>query len=187
MAIDLRNVEPLASKSRLHGNSGALLGQALKQTATRNSGASRYHKDMLEDDDMTRDSYFAPQVARSSDLQWIQEDKEALQTLVQQMDATMGDLSRQLQQVKVQALQSRSDIEKEQQLLFKQIHTLNGLMKKQVTIFSAMEKQMHLMDIKRGPVLQNAAVGVIAGLVSAVTLVALTPVAMSVMQSMMAG
>ena len=182
MAIDLRNVEPLASKSRLAGNNGSLLEQALKRSAPRDTGASRYHSDMDIDDDMPV-QYGRREVPKN--LQWIQDDKVALQNLVQQMDATMSDLNRQLQQVKVQSLESRSTIEKEQQLLFKQIHTLNNLMGKQVKIFAAMEKQMSALDIKRGPALQNAAIGVIAGLSSAVALVVLSPVAMGMMQKML--
>ena len=183
MAIDLRNVEPLASKSRMGGSQGSLLEQALKRGSAQAARAGRYHRDMDIDDDMMDDmprQSFVP-----SELEWVQEDKESLQNLVKQMDATMGDLNRQLQQVKVQSLQSRSEIEKEQQLLFKQIHTLNGLMNKQVKIFSAMEKQMSALDINRGPVLQNAAVGVIAGLASAITLVALSPLASNLMQRLM--
>lgn len=181
MAIDLRNVEPLASKSKIGGSQGSLLEQALKRGSAA-AKAGRYHRDMDLDDmnmDFPRESYLP------SELEWVREDKDALQNLVKQMDTTMGDLNRQLQQIKVQSLQSRSEIEKEQQLLFKQIHTLNNLMGKQVKIFSAMEKQMSALDINRGPALQNAAIGVIAGLASAVTLVALSPLASGLMQRLM--
>lgn len=182
MAIDLRNVEPLASKSKMGGSQGSLLEQALKRGSAA-AKAGRYHRDMDIDDDMTMD--MPRQSFMPSELEWVKEDKEVLQNLVKQMDTTMGDLNRQLQQIKVQSLQSRSDIEKEQQLLFKQIHTLNSLMGKQVKIFSAMEKQMSALDINRGPALQNAAIGVIAGLASAVTLVVLSPLASTLLQKMM--
>lgn len=180
MAIDLRNVEPLASKSRLGGRQESLLEQALKRGATRTTGSSKFHDDMDFDEDMP------PVSSRAKhDLAWIQQDKAALQNLVQQMDATMSDLNRQLQQVKVQSLQSRSEIENEQKLLFKQIHTLNSLLKKQVDLFSVMERKVQALDIKRGPVMQQAAVGVIAGLVSAVSLVVLSPLAATFLKSMM--
>lgn len=184
MAIDLRNVEPLASKSQLGGSQGSLLEQALRRGSAQATRKGGYHRDMEIEDDMMLEG--PRQSFLPSELEWVKEDKDALQNLVKQMDQTMGDLSRQLQQVKVQSLQSRSEIEKEQQLLFKQIHTLNNLMSKQVKIFSAMEKQMSALDINRGPVLQNAAIGVIAGLASAVTLVVLSPFASQILQKLMA-
>lgn len=133
------------------------------------------------------EAYNTASAAIGADLQWIKEDKTALQSLVQQMDATMTDLRQQVQQAKSQTIQTRHEIEKEQQLLFKQIHTLNGLLKKQVDLYSVMEKKMLAMDIRQGPVWQQVAVGVIAGLVSAVSLVALSPVAASFMQGMISG
>ena len=181
MAIDLRNVEPLAAKSGFSQGNNPLVDQALRKQTTAKGGANKYYDDMVDSESF----HVTEQSLQATNLQWLKEDKANLQRLIADMESSVADLSLQVQMTKSQSLEARSQIEKEQQLLFKQIRTLNGLLKKQVDLFSAMENQVHNLDIQRGPVWQQVAVGLIAGLASAVTLLALSPVAMQWMQSAM--
>jgi len=154
MAIDLRQVEPLGSKSVL-----------LEQAMRRNRAAS--DKDRYDDVDMS--DMIEP------DFEWLKEDKSAIEGLVKQMDASIGQLSRQMREVEDQALKSRVKVEKEQQLLFKQIKTLNALLKRQVDIFSSVERQMADVEIKQNNLIPQIGIGLIAGLMSAVTILATAP------------
>jgi hypothetical protein len=79
---------------------------------------------------------------------------------------------------------SRQYIEKEQQLLFKQIHTLNGLLKKQIDVFSVMERQVSDMHIQNNKAWQSVAIGVVAGLASAITILAASPFAVMLLQKL---
>lgn len=157
MAIDLRNIEPLGSKS-------VLLEQAMRRHMgkTPAQGKSKY-------DDMDMSDMVTP------DFEWLNEDKTALKNLVAQMDGSIGQLAQQMRTLEEQSSKSRQQIEKEQQLLFKQIKTLNSLLKKQVDVFSAMERQMAEIEIKQNNVTMQVGIGLVAGLMSAVTILVTAP------------
>ena len=155
MAIDLRQVEPLGSKS-------VLLEQAMRRS--RAKGGS---KDRFEDMDIS--DMITP------DFEWLNEDKTAIQGLVKQMDASIGQLAGQMRDLDEQAKKSRLNVEKEQQLLFKQIKTLNSLLKRQVDIFASVERQMAAVEIKQNNLIPQIGIGLIAGLMSAVTILATAP------------
>lgn len=156
MAIDLRNVEPLGSKS-------VLLEQAMRRHRSKPNGKGLMHDDMDMSDMVT------------PDFEWLNEDKTALKNLVAQMDASIGQLSQQMKQLEEQSGKSRHLLEKEQQLLFKQIKTLNGLLKKQVDVFSSMERQMSEIEIKQNNIVPQVGIGLVAGLMSAVTILVTAP------------
>ncbi|MDX1347863.1 MAG: hypothetical protein R3189_06405 [Thiomicrorhabdus chilensis] len=156
MAIDLRNVEPLGSKS-------VLLEQAMRRHRSNANGKGLVHDDMDMSDMVT------------PDFEWLNEDKTALKNLVAQMDASIGQLSQQMNQLEEQSGKSRHLLEKEQQLLFKQIKTLNGLLKKQVDVFSSMERQMSEIEIKQNNIVPQVGIGLVAGLMSAVTILVTAP------------
>jgi hypothetical protein len=109
------------------------------------------------------------------DFEWLNEDKTAIQGLVEQMDASIGLLAKQVREVDEKSRKSSMAMEKEQQLLFKQIRTLNGLLKKQVDIFGAVERQMSDIEIKQNNLIPQIGLGLIAGLMSAVTILATAP------------
>ncbi|GKT12771.1 MAG: spore germination protein PC [Thiomicrorhabdus sp.] len=154
MAIDLREIEPLGSKS-------VLLEQAMRrQRATKGT-------DSYGDIDMSD--------MISPDFAWLNEDKEAIQGLVRQMDATITMLANQVKVTEDQGRKSRQSMEKEQQLMFKQIRTLNDLLKKQVELFSSVERQMDEIELKQHNLMPQVGVGLIAGLMSAVTILATAP------------
>ncbi len=158
MAIDLRQVEPLGSKS-------VLLEQAMRRQ--RAGGAHQANKNRFNDIDMS--DMITP------DFEWLKEDKAAIQGLVQQMDASIGLLASQMRDVEEKSRKSTNAMEKEQQLLFKQIRTLNGLLKKQVDIFGAVERQMSDIEMKQNNLIPQIGLGLIAGLMSAVTILATAP------------
>lgn len=153
MAIDLSKVEPLGSKSVL-----------LEQAMRRHRDASDKRFDDLDMSDMVE-----------PDFEWLKEDKSAIEGLVKQMDASIGQLSRQLRDVEEQSGRSRAKVEKEQQLLFKQIKTLNGLLKRQIDIFSALERQVSAIEVKQNNLIPQIGIGLVAGLMSAVTILATAP------------
>lgn len=153
MAIDLRKVEPLGSKS-------VLLEQALKRHRNQNNKESDLH-DMS---DMVTPDY-----------EWLNEDKSAIQGLIQQMDTSIGQLAMQMRDVEDMTDKTRQKMEKEQQLLFKQIKTLNSLLKKQVDVFSAMDRQIEQVELNSQNLLPQVGIGLIAGLMSAVTIIATAP------------
>lgn len=167
MAIDLRDVEPLGSKS-------VLLEQAMRRQ--KNGGTSQGKSNRFNDIDMS--DMITP------DFEWLNEDKSAIEGLVQQMDASIGLLAGQIKDVDHQSKKLRSSIEKEQQLLFKQIRTLNGLLKKQVDIFSAVERQMSDIEMKQNNLIPQVGIGLIAGLMSAVTILATAPWLTLLMESL---
>ena len=153
MAIDLRKIEPLGSKS-------VLLEQALRRHRQNNG-----HSDMnIDDDDMV-----APDYA------WLKEDKTAIESLVKQMDASIGQLAIQMRDLEQMSEKTRAKVDREQQLLFKQIKTLNGLLKKQVDIFTHVERQMSDIEMKQNSILPQVGIGLVAGLMSAVTILATAP------------
>ncbi|MDG6773857.1 hypothetical protein QCB45_05900 [Thiomicrorhabdus sp. ZW0627] len=159
MAIDLRKVEPLGSKS-------VLLEQAMRRHRN-NGGYTHDKKDLHSDMDMS--DMVTP------DFEWLNEDKTALKNLVAQMDASIGQMAQQMRTLEEQSSKSRSMVEKEQQLLFKQIRTLNGLLKKQVDIFSSVERQMSDIEIKQNSIIPQVGIGLVAGLMSAVTILVTAP------------
>jgi len=153
MAIDLREVEPLGSKS-------VLLEQAMRR-----------HRGLKENsyEDMDMSDMVEP------DFEWLKQDKTAIESLVKQMDASIGQLARQMKQLDDQNTKSRMKVEKEQQLLFKQIKTLNGLLKRQIDIFSTVEKKMSNIEIKQNSLIPQIGIGLISGLMSAVAILATAP------------
>ena len=155
MAIDLRQVEPLGSKS-------VLLEQAMRRSRAKGGSQDRF-------EDMDISDMITP------DFEWLNEDKTAIQSLVKQMDASIGQLAGQMRDLDEQAKKSRLTVEKEQQLLFKQIKTLNSLLKRQVVIFSSVERQMAEVEIKQNNLIPQIGIGLIAGLMSAVTILATAP------------
>lgn len=155
MPIDLREVEPLGSKS-------VLLEQAMRRSKAANGKQNR-----MNDIDMS--DMITP------DFEWLNEDKSAIENLVRQMDASIGQLATQMRELDDQARKSRVSVEKEQQLLFKQIRTLNGLLKKQVDIFSSVERQMSDVEMQQNNLVPQIGIGLIAGLMSAVTILATAP------------
>lgn len=155
MAIDLRTIEPLGSKS-------VLLEQALRRHKTDNDFG-----EMGKDIDMS--DMVTP------DFEWLNEDKTAIKNLVAQMDASIGQLAQQMRELETESDKARMKVEKEQQLLFKQIRTLNGLLKKQIHIFSSMESQISDIEIKSNQVLPQVGIGLMAGLMSAITILATAP------------
>jgi vacuolar-type H+-ATPase subunit I/STV1 len=154
MAIDLSKVEPLGSKS-------VLLEQALRRHRSQNQAEEFNSADM---EDMV-----------SPDFEWLKDDKTAIQGLVKQMDASIGQLAKQMRDLETVSDKSREKVEKEQQLLFKQIRTLNSLLKKQVDIFAAVERQMSDIEIKNNNLIPQVGIGLISGLMSAVTILATAP------------
>ncbi|GAB6035139.1 hypothetical protein [Galenea microaerophila] len=156
MAIDLRQVEPLSSKS-------LLLEQALKRKHA--SG-----QDISEDlESLGMEDMLEP------DYEWLKQDKTVIENLVKQMDASIGQLAQQMRQVDKQTSDAHSKLEKEQKLLFKQIKTLNGLLKKQIDLFSDLEKQMKKIELQQNSVLPLVGIGVISGLFAGVTILATAP------------
>lgn len=154
MAIDLREIEPLGSKS-------VLLEQAMRRQRATN-GSDPYSG--IDMSDMI-----------SPDFEWLNEDKEAIQELVRQMDASISMLASQVKVTEEQGRKSRLSMEKEQQLMFKQIRTLNELLKRQVELFSSVERQMDDIELKQNNLIPQVGVGLIAGLMSAVTILATAP------------
>lgn len=167
MAIDLRKVEPLGSR-------GALLAKAIQRERDNkefSSNGARY--DMS---DMVAPEY-----------EWLKEDKIAVQSLVTQMDASIGQLSKQIRQIEEQSFRSRSKIEKEQQLLFKQIRTLNNLLKNQISIYSSVEKQVSDIELQQSQFIPQIGIGIMAGLMSAITILATAPWMTILMENLRAG
>ncbi|PLA74262.1 hypothetical protein CYQ88_07005 [Hydrogenovibrio sp. SC-1] len=150
MAINLRNVEPLSSKS-------LLMEQAMRRRA-QNKDEPEHMMDMV-----------------SPDYEWLKEDKTVLNNLVSQMDGSVGQLSKQMKRLEELSDQSRQKLEKEQALLFNQIRTLNNLLKNQVDVFGSLERQLSDIEYKQNNVLPQIGIGLVAGLMSAITILATAP------------
>ena len=155
MAIDLRQVEPLGSKS-------VLLEQALRRQKANGE---------LEgvDADIDMSDMVEP------DFQWLNEDKSALKNLVSQMDASIGSLAKQIKDLELESSRSRIKIDKEQQLLFKQIRTLNNLLKNQINIYTSVETKIEDINIQQNQFVPQIGIGIMAGLMSAITILATAP------------
>ena len=155
MAIDLRQVEPLGSKS-------VLLEQALRRQKANGE---------LEgvDADIDMSDMVEP------DFQWLNEDKSALKNLVSQMDASIGSLAKQMKDLELESSRLRMKIDKEQQLLFKQIRTLNNLLKNQINIYTSVETKIEDINIQQNQFVPQIGIGIMAGLMSAITILATAP------------
>jgi len=161
MPIDLRQIEPLGSKS-------VLLEQALKR-----------HQENRGNGDST--------AVIETDFEWLNDDKTAIQNLVKQMDASIGKLSVQISGIEQSTERTKKIMEKEQQLMFKQIKTLNGLLKRQVDVFSSVECQISDIEIKQNNLIPQIGIGLIAGLMSAVTILASAPWMTLLMENLRSG
>jgi predicted RNase H-like nuclease (RuvC/YqgF family) len=150
MAINLRNVEPLSSKS-------LLMEQAMRRRAQSND-EPEHMMDMV-----------------SPDYEWLKEDKTAINHLVSQMYTSVGQLAQQMKRLEDLSDQSRLKLETEQKLLFKQIRTLNNLLKNQVDVFGSLERQLSDIEFKQNNVLPQIGIGLVAGLMSAITILATAP------------
>lgn len=164
MAIDLRSVEPLGSKS-------VLLEQAIRKHKGRSKPNGESYLQDLDLSDMLNPDY-----------EWLNEDKTAIQNLVQQMDASIGQLSEQMREMGQQTRhidqftrRTKVQFEDEQKLLFKQIQTLNGLLKRQVGVLTHVERQISDVEIKQNNFIPQMGIGLIAGLMSAVTILVSAP------------
>ncbi|MCF6346431.1 MAG: hypothetical protein L3J00_08195 [Thiomicrorhabdus sp.] len=158
MAIDLRKVEPLGSKS-------VLLEQAMRRQKGKGGNIGGGHQ--MNDIDMS--DMITP------DFEWLKEDKMAIESLVKQMDSSIGVLANQIKSIDAASKKSQEMIEKEQQLLFKQIRTLNSLLKNQVDLFGSIERKMSNVELKQNNLLPQIGIGLMAGLMSAVTILATAP------------
>ncbi len=155
MPIDLSKVDPLKPKK-------ALLEAAMAQQKA-HQGVPL--KDMVQSAKST-DSIPA-------DLQWLVEDQTAVHDLVRQMDASIGELARQLRQAQLVMDNGRRQLDAEQKLLYKQIKTLNNLMKKQIEAFELINQKVEKVSIAENSILPQLGMGLIGGLVAGAT-VALT-------------
>lgn len=99
----------------------------------------------------------------------------AIESLVKQMDSSIGVLANQIKSIDAASKKSQEMIEKEQQLLFKQIRTLNSLLKNQVDLFGSIERKMSNVELKQNNLLPQIGIGLMAGLMSAVTILATAP------------
>ena len=153
MAIDLREVEPLGSKSVL-----------LEQAMRRQRGSKENGYEDIDMSDMVE-----------PDFEWLKQDKTAIESLVKQMDVSIGQLSAQLREVDDKNSRTRIKIEREQQLLFKQIKTLNSLLKRQIDLFGSVEKKVENLEIKQSNIIPQVGVGLISGLMSAIAILATAP------------
>ncbi|WP_294948463.1 hypothetical protein [Sulfurivirga sp.] len=152
MPIDLSQVDPLKPKK-------ALLEAAMAQQQRRNGMA-----------DMEPQQDEIP-----PDLQWLVEDKKAVHDLVRQMDAAIGELARQLRQAETVSRNGGKQLESQQKLLYKQIHTLNGLMKRQIEAFELINRKVEKIHIAEQTVLPQLAMGLVGGLVAGVTVAVTLP------------
>ena len=108
-----------------------------------------------------------------ADLQWLVEDQTAVHDLVRQMDASISELARQLRQAQLVMDNGRRQLDAEQKLLYKQIKTLNNLMKKQIEAFELINQKVEKVSIAENSILPQLGMGLIGGLVAGAT-VALT-------------
>ncbi|MBN2646613.1 MAG: hypothetical protein JXR44_02385 [Thiotrichales bacterium] len=172
MAIDLSTVKPLGSKS-------VLMQQAMRRQQGRSQnkmGASAHYLADMEQDDLEL----------GPDFEWLKDDQAALKGLVAQMEGSISQLSTHLQQVEQSSERAHQYLDKEQQLLFKQIHTLNQLLQKQVKVFEGLERQISDVHLQQSRAWANVGIGAVAGLMSAITLLVASPLAVVWMQSLMA-
>ncbi len=151
MPIDLSQVDPLKPKK-------ALLEAAM---------AHQRRSAMPEAD--------VPSEEIPPDLQWLVEDKKAVHDLVRQMDAAIGELARQLRQAETVSRNGGKQLESQQKLLYKQIRTLNGLMKRQIEAFELINRKVEKIHIAEQTVLPQLAMGLVGGLVAGVTVAVTLP------------
>jgi predicted RNase H-like nuclease (RuvC/YqgF family) len=164
MAIDLRKVEPLGSKS-------VLLEQAIKKNRGKQKANGASYLEDIDLSDMLNPDY-----------EWLNQDKTALQNLVQHMDKAIAQLAEQMRDMSTQARhieqfsrRSKTQLEEEQALLFKQIQTLNTLLKRQIAVLDGVERQLEQVEIRQMSILPQLVLGLMAGLASAVTILLAAP------------
>ena len=164
MAIDLRKVEPLGSKS-------VLLEQAIKKNRGKQKANGASYLEDIDLSDMLNPDY-----------EWLNQDKTALQNLVQQMDKAIAQLSEQMRDMGTQtrhieqfSRRSKAQLEEEQALLFKQIQTLNTILKRQIAVLDGVERQLEQVEIRQMSILPQLVLGLMAGLASAVTILVAAP------------
>ncbi|MBF6057630.1 MULTISPECIES: hypothetical protein [Thiomicrorhabdus] len=157
MAIDLRQVEPLGSKS-------VLLEQAKRRQKEATPAAS------------------APSAATQNVKTPPPASQANMSRIEKEIEESINQLLLRLKQLEEESKQSRVHLEREQQLLFKQIKTLNALLKKQVDLFNSMDKEMADMHNPKH-FMQSLAIGVVAGLASALTIFVTAPWLTSVVAS----
>lgn len=164
MAIDLRKVEPLGSKS-------VLLEQAIKKNRGKQKANGASYLEDIDLSDMLNPDY-----------EWLNQDKTALQNLVQHMDKAIAQLAEQMRDMGTQtrhieqfSRRSKAQLEEEQALLFKQIQTLNSLLKRQIAVLEGVERQLEQVEIRQMSILPQLVLGLMAGLASAVTILLAAP------------
>ena len=164
MPIDLRSVEPLGSKS-------VLLEQAIRKHRGKTKPNGESYLQDLDLSDMLNPDY-----------EWLNEDKVAIQNLVQQMDKSIGQLADQMREMSQTTRhidqftrRTKTQFEDEQKLLFKQIQTLNSLLKRQIDVVHGVERQIAAVEIKQNNFIPQLGIGLIAGLMSAVTILVSAP------------
>lgn len=154
MPIDLSKVDPLTPKKEL-------LEQAMRQSP---GALSKLGKGKQGEE------------ARiPADLKWLQEDKTALHDLVKQLDMTLGEVAREMRQAQTLMDNGRKQLDREQKLLYRQIKTLNGLLKKQIEAFELVNRQVKRIHLGETRVLPQIGIGLIGGLISAITVVVSLP------------
>jgi len=153
MPIDLSKVDPLTPKKEL-------LEQAMRQSR---GALSKLGKG---EDASAR---------IPADLKWLQEDKTALHDLVKQLDMTLSELAREMRQAQTLMDNGRKQLDREQKLLYRQIKTLNGLLKKQIEAFELINRQVRRIQLGETRVLPQIGIGLIGGLISAITVVVSLP------------
>ena len=153
MPIDLSGIEPLTPKK-------ALLEQALTQVHPQAGG-----EDALPDD-----------------LKWLREDQTALRELVKEMDTRIGDLAQQLRHAQTVLDNGKRQLDREQRLLFRQIKTLNALMKQQTEALERINQQLIQFKVEENRILPQIGIALIAGLVAGITVVVSLPWIQALMQ-----
>lgn len=164
MAFDMRNVAPLGSKA-------ALLAKAIERKkdnkALEGTGGQFDMADMI-----------APE------FEWLNKDKSEIENLVTQMDVSIGQLAKQIREIEEQSIRAREQIDKEQRLLFKQIKTLNNLLKNQINVYGSVKHQVEDIKLQQSQFVPQIGIGIMAGLMSAITILATAPWMTLLMESL---
>ncbi len=159
MAIDLSSVDPLKPKKEL-------LEAAMAQQQRGPLGGIKL-KDMLETSSKEGEI--------PVDLQWLVEDKTAIHDLVRQMDASIGELAHKLRHAQTVMDNGNRQLENQQKLLYKQLKTLNNLLKKQIDGFERINRKVEKISIAENTVLPQLAMGIVGGIVAGVTVAVCLP------------
>lgn len=159
MAIDLSSVDPLKPKKEL-------LEAAMAQQNRGPLGGIKL-KDMLDQQ--------AKEAKIPADLQWLVEDKNAVHDLVRQMDTSIGELAQKLRHAQTVVDNGNRQLENQQKLLYKQLKTLNNLMKKQIEGFERINHKLEKISIAENTVLPQLAMGIVGGIVAGITVAVCLP------------